>query len=114
MNAIKSLNLLVSFLLELMMLCLYSYWAYHSREIVVMRYLLAVLVPVAAVVLWGIWAAPKSKRRLKNPARSVFKLALLLLSAVLCFKAGQQSWAIWFGIVTLLNAGLAFALSQDY
>ncbi len=114
MNAIKQFNLLISFLLELIMLFLYGYWGYKTGEHPVMSYVLAVLLPGVVIVLWGIWAAPRSKRRLKNPLRSVVKLSLLLMAAVLGFKAGQPLWAIGFGVVTLLNAGLAFALSQDY
>lgn len=114
MNAIKQLNLLVSFLLELMMLYLYGYWGYKTGGHPVMSYALAILLPGIVIILWGIWAAPKSKRRLKNPMRSVVKLSLLLLAAVLGFMAGRTSWSIWFGAITLLNAGLAFIFSQDY
>lgn len=114
MNAIKQLNLLVSFLLELAMLFFYSYWAYRTSDTDAMRYTLAVVMPAIAVVIWAIWAAPKSKYRLANPFRSVLKVSLCLLAAFLCYKTGQGGWAVWFTAVVLLNAGVAFALGQDY
>ncbi len=114
MNILKQLNLLVSFLLELIMLYLYGYWGYNTGEHPVMSYVLAVLLPGIVIILWGVWAAPKSKHRLKNPLRSVVKLSLFLLAAVLGFNAGQPAWSIWFGAITLLNAGLAFLFRQDY
>jgi hypothetical protein len=114
MIAIKQLNLLVSFLLELVMLYLYGYWAFGMREPMAMKYLLAIVVPFLVIVLWLIWAAPKSKHRLKNPFRSIFKLSLFLIATLACFKAGQPAWAIWFGAVTLVNVVLAFMLKQDY
>ena len=114
MNAIKSLNLLLSFLLELSMLFFYGYWAYHLPEPVVLKYTLAILAPALIAVVWGIWAAPKSKYRLANPGRSVLKLILLLTAAALCFTTVQHGWAGWYTGYTLLNVALAFAFKQDY
>jgi len=114
MKAIKNLNLLLSFLLELAMLFFYSYWAYNMAEQVVTKYTLAILVPAVVVIIWGIWAAPKSKYRLKNPIRTVLKLSLLLLAAILCFTTGQHAWAYWYGGYVVLNVILAFGLGQDY
>lgn len=114
MNAVKNLNLLLSFLLELAMLFFYGYWAYNLPEPATLKYTLTILVPAVVVVLWGLWAAPKSKHRLRNPVRSIFKLALLLLSAALCFTTGKHGWACWFTGYTLLNASLAIAFKQDY
>jgi len=114
MTAIKQINLLVAFLLELVMLYFYSYWAFGMGENVVMKCVLATLVPTMVIVLWLIWAAPTSKHRLKNPSRSILKLSLLLLAGVLYFVAGEHVRAIWFGSVTVVNALVAWSLGQDY
>lgn len=114
MNLIKKLNLLLSFLLELVLLYLVGFWGFHQGETWVSKYALAVVLPAIVIVLWGVWAAPKSKRRLKNPVRTVFKLALFFLGALLAYQAGIQSWAIVFAIIVIFNAGLAFLFGQDY
>ncbi len=114
MKAIKDLNLLLSFLLELAMLFFYSYWAYNLTEQVITKYALAIIVPAIAVVAWGIWAAPKSKNRLRNPARAMLKLTLLLVAGILCFITGKHGWAFGYAGFTLLNAGLAYGFGQDY
>lgn len=114
MNSVKQVNLLVSFLLELVMLYFYSLWAYKTGESEIVKYILAIVIPAAVVAIWAIWAAPKSKYRLINPYRSILKISLCLLAAFLCYKAGQPIWALWFGGIVFINAGLAFLWKQDY
>jgi len=107
-------NLLVSFLLELALLFLVGFWGFHQGGTLFPGYVLAVVLPVTVIILWGVWAAPKSKQRLKNPARTIFKLTWFFLGATLAYFAGNHNWAIVFAVVVILNAGLAFLLGQDY
>jgi hypothetical protein len=114
MNALKQLNLLVSFLLELAMLYFFSLWAFRTGESVIAKYSLAIVVPAIVVAIWGVWAAPKSKFRLQNPYRSVLKIMLCLLAAFLYYKFGKPIEAFWYAVFVFINAGLAFWWKQDY
>lgn len=114
MNLVKQINLLLSFLLELVLLYLAGYWGFHQEGTPVLQYAFAIFSPAIVIVLWGIWAAPKSKRRLKNPARTVFKLGLFFAGALLAYLTGNPQWAIVFAGFVVLNAGLAFLFMQDY
>jgi hypothetical protein len=61
-----------------------------------------------------ILAAPKSKRRLKNPVRTIFRLTLFFLGALHAYLNTNQAKGIVFIVIIVLNAGLAFLFGQDY
>ncbi|HKI89717.1 MAG TPA: YrdB family protein [Draconibacterium sp.] len=114
MSAIKYLNLLVSFLLEIALLIIAGYWGFQQGESVLMKYMLAITLPVVIAVFWGIFAAPKSRKRLKNPSRTIFKLALFALAVFFCFQTGHSLLAVVLAVATLMNVIAAYTLSQDY
>ncbi|MFA5327047.1 MAG: YrdB family protein [Prolixibacteraceae bacterium] len=114
MDAVKQANLLLSFLLELVLLFLVGCCGFQAGETLVLKYVFAFFLPTVIIVLWGIWAAPKSKRRLKNPVRTIFKLTLFFVGALLVYLFGNQIWAIVFAAIVVLNAGLALLFGQDY
>lgn len=114
MNYIKPINLLVSFLLELGLLALAGYWGFQTGEGHPVKYVYAIALPAIIGLLWGIWAAPKSKRRLKNPARTVFKLTMMALAVFFAYDTGHPIWALTFAVITAVNVSLAYLLTQDY
>jgi len=114
MNFIKQINLLVSFLLEVGLIILAGYWGFHQSENSILKYILAIGVPSVIILLWGIWAAPKSKRRLKNPVRTTFKLAMMALAVFFGYATGQPVLVVCFAVITILNVSLAYLFSQDY
>jgi hypothetical protein len=68
---------------------------------------LAVALPLAAAVAWGLLLAPASRRRLAHPARLLAKLALVAAGAALLAAAGLGWWAAAFAVASaaLLTAG---------
>jgi Protein of unknown function (DUF2568) len=66
---LKSVNLAVKFLLELAAFAALAYWGAtigHGVWAVV----LAIAAPLAAVIVWALFCAPRARRRLKLPARA--------------------------------------------
>lgn len=114
MNFIKQINLLVSFLLEVGLVILGGYWGFHQGESSLMKYILAFAIPTVLILLWGVWAAPKSKQRLKNPVRTIFKLAMMALAVFFSYATGHTGLAFGFAVVTILNVSFAYSLAQDY
>ncbi|HKJ40688.1 MAG TPA: YrdB family protein [Sunxiuqinia sp.] len=114
MNVIKQTNLLVSFLLELVLIVLFSYWGYQLGDSILTNYLFALLLPGFLIAIWGLWVAPKSKRRLKNPFRTISKLLLFSLGVLICFHTEHPVWGFIYGSIILLNVCLAKLFKQDY
>jgi len=106
----KMLNDAVAFFIELIMLVALSMSGYHLATTAFLKYSLAIGLPAVTILLWGKWAAPKSKSRLPYPWLTVFKLILFSITALLLFYSGYVTGAIIFGAVAYLNVGLAATL----
>lgn len=108
----KVLNDAIAFMLELAMLIALSMSGYQLATATVLKYSAAILLPAVVIMLWAVWGAPKSKRRLPFPWLSVFKLTLFSLTALLLFYSGHRTAAIIFGAVAYLNELLALLLNR--
>jgi hypothetical protein len=114
MNLIKKFNLLVAFLLEIGLLILVAYWGFRQGKNETMKYVLVIIMPAIVIVLWGVFAAPKSRYRLQNPFRTIFKLSMFAVATFAGYDTGHVILAWCFGVITILNVSLAMIFSQDY
>ena len=88
LRSLRSANILLAFALELAMLAGFAVGGWAVPGTMWIRLGAAVAAPAIAIVLWGLWAAPKAgPRRLKMPALFWFKAAM--------FAAAAAAW--WFG-----------------
>ncbi|ESZ99966.1 MULTISPECIES: YrdB family protein [Frankia] len=62
---------------------------------------LAVLLPLMAAVVWGVWLAPASRRRLRGPALLMVKILLFCLTAIATALAGHRVWAVVFAVTAI-------------
>lgn len=108
----RAANLALRFLLELAALAALAYWGAHTGSGVV-RVLLAIAVPLAGAVVWGLWCAPRSQRRLAPGPRTVVEAAVFGLGAAGLAFAGQAGAAVAFVVVSVANWALLFAWRQD-
>src|ERR1700751_4678316 len=74
-SMMRSANLLLKFGLELAALAALAYWA-STLQGVAVSVAVAVAAPLGAAVLWGVFAAPSSSRRLETAARIPFELTV--------------------------------------
>jgi hypothetical protein len=110
---VKAANLGVRFLLEL---CMLAAWAVVGWQVggpvVVLRVLLAILLPALAATAWGLWVAPRATRRLDDPARFAVEAALFAGAAIGLVLAG---WPLWGGLLAAayaVNVALGFVWHQ--
>jgi hypothetical protein len=64
------------------------------------------------VVIWGIWAAPRSKRRLRGTSLLVFKVAVFAVAVTILVLVGQVIWAALLAVLVVVHLGLARMLHQ--
>lgn len=72
-------------------------------------WVLAVLGPLVLAVLWGLYIAPKSKRRVRDPARLSLEVVLALDVAVAMAKAG---WPIPGVLLAVASIAVSLRLRQ--
>ena len=112
MKIIKYSNLLIAFLLEIVSIIIISYWGFLQGKTSVSKYTLAILLPLVAIILWGRFAAPASKHRIKFPYRIIFELVFFAIGTFLLYKTGNDNGAMYFGITALLSKAVAFIYHQ--
>ncbi|MFN8251900.1 MAG: YrdB family protein [Ferruginibacter sp.] len=103
MEFIKYLSMTLAFFLELCMLAALGWWGFQQGGTTLSKYAIAGVLVLVASVLWGIFAAPKSKRRLPIVPRLFFQFAMFLTAAFLLYLSGETTLAIWFAVLALLS-----------
>jgi Protein of unknown function (DUF2568) len=69
---------------------------------------LALLLPLASAVLWGLYLAPRASRRLPHPRRLATKLAVMLAASALLAASGATAW----GFAFLLAGGVPVTVGE--
>ncbi len=115
MSGAKTVNDLVLFVVELVAWTAFGVWGWHVGQ-GPWRWALAVGLPLAVIGLWAVLAAPRSGRRLTDPALFAFQLLVFLLGAGLLVLADQSVWGAGLAVVAttvvVLDRVLAAAQSR--
>lgn len=107
---LKSLNLVLAFVLELSMLAAFAYFGFTATSQLPLQITLAVGLPLAVAVIWGFWLAPRASRRLQEPWLVIAKLALFGLATLALYVTGQPLPAVILGVLFLANTALLYLL----
>lgn len=107
MQILKSLNQVIQFLVEMVMLVALGYGGFQLGKTTFSKYLFAVSIVGIVIVLWWLFAAPKAPYRLDLPFRLFFKLALFFIAAFLLYESGQSNLAIIFAVIAFVNEIIA-------
>lgn len=73
----------------------------------------AVLLPVAAAALWGLFIAPRARRRLREPARFLLEFALFAVTGVVLALVGWLGAGIVLAVVGIGVAALTRVVAKD-
>lgn len=106
------MNLGLRFLLELAALAALVYWGLKTGATFLADVLLAVAAPLAFATLWGLFAAPKAPRRLRDPWRMLFEAIVFALTAGALVDADQARLGGIFLVLALANALAVRALGE--
>jgi FtsH-binding integral membrane protein len=67
---------------------------------------LGVALPLVVALVWGLWIAPRARRRLSDPARFVVELVVFTAATAALVSVGQPLLAAVFAAVALTTAVL--------
>jgi hypothetical protein len=109
---VKYANLALAFLLELAGLAAFGYWGFVVPDGLVLKLVAGLGVPIAAAVLWGLFAAHKASVALPARAKLAVQLGWFAVAAAALAFAGHG----WLGVVLfllyVLNRVLAYLWHQ--
>jgi hypothetical protein len=112
MNALKGINLLVRFLLELCMLAAVGYWGFKTQSTWAMKILFGIGLPVVIAVIWGYFMAPRSTHRLNGVPFTVMDIILLGSGAVALYASGLVTLAWIYAVVLIVSEILRLVWKQ--
>lgn len=112
MQILKLVNLAVSFILELCALFIFGYWGYTTGQGMLAKIVLSIAGPAVFVVVWGLFMAPASSRRLREPWRFIVELVLFGLATIALYSTGLRDWAIVFAAIYAINKILLIIWKQ--
>ena len=113
MNALKTFNLLLAFVLELCLLAAFGFWGWQTGNTLVLQIALGLGAPLAVAGVWWLFAAPRARRRFKQPRLALLKFFLFGAGAAGLALAGQGTLAVIFFVVFCINMLLAFVWKQS-
>ena len=100
-------NDVVAFLVEMGVLVLLAMAGAQVDGPTVLRVALAVVLPVAAAVLWGLFAAPRARIR-SVPLQLATKVLVLGAGVAAGYFVLPGAWAVAFMVVVLVNTALMY------
>jgi hypothetical protein len=112
LSALKSINLTISFLLELALIGTVAFWGLTSSMPIPGRVILGLMLPTVVVVFWALFMAPRAKRRIPDRWEPVVALVMFLGAAVLLIMSGHRTAGGVFALVAVLNTIGVYALRR--
>jgi hypothetical protein len=112
MAVLRVTNLGVRFCLELAALATFAYWGATLPGGVALRTAVAVALPVAVAVLWGLFISPKARFPTGRLGRAGFGLIVFLASAGALAARGYATPAMTFAAVAVVSSVLVYFLPQ--
>lgn len=100
------------FVIELIMIGAFAYFGFQKGNSTLIKYLLAIILPVFVVLLWGYFAAPKSLHRLEMPYLVIFRLALFLVASYLLYRSNQTNIAIVVALLSIFTQIASYNLND--
>lgn len=97
-------NLTLRLVLEALALVALGVWGARVDSTATVRMVLAVGMPLLAVVLWGVYVVPSAPRRLADPARLLLEVALFAVAGLALAGLGLPLLGESFGVVAVVNA----------
>jgi hypothetical protein len=102
----------LAFVVELLALAALAWWGAETGGGLLVRLLLGIGAPLAAAVVWALFASPKARIE-RSLAEVIAVKALVLLTAMICVDVvGHRTLAIAFGVVAAANTVIA-TLDRD-
>jgi hypothetical protein len=99
----------LAFLCEIALLVLLAVSGSRLGHVLAGRILWAIALPAVAMVIWGVWMAPTSRRQLDDPWRFIAQVAVFGAAAAIAALADLTPWGIALAIIGIAMFGLTRA-----
>jgi hypothetical protein len=101
------------FIVELVAFGAVGYWGLQTAPDGIARIVLAIGAPLALIVLWARFIAPKAPSPLTQPQRDLVGTGIMLVAACALAAAGQPSLGLAFAVVVVVDWLIIVALGPE-
>lgn len=112
LDVVQGANLALRFVLELCALAALSFWGWRTGSATWSQVLLAVGAPLAAGVMWGAFAAPRSAVAVSGAVRFGIQALVLGGAALALVGVRRPTLAAVFAAAVLVNGALIAVWDQ--
>ncbi len=112
LKTIQLSNLAWRFILELGSLAALAYSGWQAGGDTTVKLGLAIGLPLLAAVIWGVFGAPTSSRRLQGPSYLTLEVVVWGGSALALAAAGQPVLGLVLALMLVVNRVLIYACAQ--
>ena len=112
MDALKSINLAVRFLLELCVLAAVGYWGFKTGSGWFLKILLGIGAPLLIAVIWGMFGAPKANMQFHGFMLLALEVVVFGSGVVALYATKNYSLAWAFAVIIVINRILMFVWGQ--
>ena len=106
-KSLHALNEGLAFLFEIVALIAISWWGFHLGDNTADHVLLGVGAPLLAIVLWGLFAAPRSAVRTPMIGVLSVKVVVFGAAAFALWFSGLHLLAVIFAVLVAINTTIA-------
>ncbi|HEX4519337.1 MAG TPA: YrdB family protein [Gaiellaceae bacterium] len=108
----RAVNLALRFLLELCLLAAFAYCAAGATGSTAANVVLAIGVPLAVGVVWGLFVAPRASRPLSTVPWVGLQIVLFGLGGLGLASRGEQTLGAILFVVAIANLAILVALGE--
>jgi hypothetical protein len=112
LTMLKNVNLALAFFLELGVLAALGFWGFSTGSETVAKVVLGIGLPLAAIVVWGLFGSPKAMWHLNGIWRLLLQIVFFGSAAVALFAAGQRVLGVVFALLFVINCTLLHVWGQ--
>lgn len=112
MDALKSINVAVRFLLEICVLISVGYWGFKTNAGWVLKILMGIGAPLLIAVIWGMFGAPKAAHHLTGLGLLTLEVLVFGSGVAALFATKNYSLAWVFAGIVIVNRFLMFVWQQ--
>jgi hypothetical protein len=110
---VKQANFVLALLLELGVLAALASWGFATGSTIPVKIGLGIGAPAVAVIIWAIWGAPRSGRRLQGISYWLLRIVFDAAGAVALYAADLPTLGAIFALAAALNCLLGYAWRQN-
>ena len=112
MDALKSINVAVRFLLEMCILIAIGYWGFKTGSGWFLKILLGIGVPLLIAMIWGTFGAPKATYHLNGFNLLLLEVIVFGSGVAALYVTKNYSLAWGFAAIVIANRILMFVWEQ--